>query len=56
MSNKLWMKFMRLNKPGFPLKAGPFARWRIPYLKALYRKRTLVGPEPLRHRSVWSNW
>ena len=26
------------------------------YLKELYKRRLLVGPEKLRHRSEWINW
>ena len=47
---------MRFNKPGYPLRGGPFTKWRIRYNRSLYRKRIAAGPEPLRHRSVWSNW
>jgi hypothetical protein len=52
----LWMKFMRFNKPGYSLNGGPFTRWRFRYQRALYRKRLIAGPEPIRSRSVWVNW
>lgn len=41
---------------GFTLKGGPFAKWRYPVNRVLYKKRLVAGPEPERPRSVWQNW
>lgn len=56
MSSHFYLKYIKSKKPGFPLKGGPFSRWKLPLSNALYRRRQEAGPEPLRHRSVWSNW
>lgn len=49
-------KFMKGAKKGYSLKGGPHAKWRMPMNKVLYQKRLDAGPEPERHRSIWSNW
>jgi hypothetical protein len=48
--------FIKTGRKGYSLRGGPFAKWRYPLARVLYRKRQAAGPEPLRSRSVWSNW
>jgi hypothetical protein len=51
-----YSRFIETGRKGFTLKGGPFAKWRYPFNKVLYKRRLEVGPEPERPRSVWSNW
>lgn len=52
----MYERFIKKNAKGFSLRGGPFAKWRFPLNKTLYRKRLAAGPEPERPRSVWVNW
>jgi len=56
MSSSFYERFIKTGKKGFSLRGGPFAKWRFPLNKVLYRKRLDAGPEPERPRSAWSNW
>jgi large subunit ribosomal protein L44 len=47
---------MKNAKKGYSLSNGPFAKWRHPMNRVLYKKRLAAGPEPERHRSAWHNW
>jgi large subunit ribosomal protein L44 len=49
-------KYIKPGMKGYTLRGGPFAKWRFPLNKVLYRKRLAAGPEPERPRAVWSNW
>jgi hypothetical protein len=54
--SSFYTKFIKESKKGYTLRGGPFAKWRYPLSRVLYRKRLAAGPEPERPRSVWSNW
>ena len=49
-------KYIKTGRKGFSLRGGPFAKWRFPLNKVLYRKKLAAGPESDRPRSIWSNW
>lgn len=55
-SMSFYQKFIQNGSKGYSLRGGPFAKWRYPANKVIYRKRLIAGPEPERPRSVWSNW
>lgn len=54
--SRIYNKFIKESTKGYTLRGGPFAKWRYPLNKVLYRKRLDAGPETERPRSAWSNW